>query len=107
MKTVALAILLVLGGGLSIFAQDKPSDNPKSVITKKALQDRLAGLEKGRDQTLADLQAYDGAIQECKYWIGKFEAANKESGKDESAKPKAAPEKKSDAPKKEDKPRGK
>ena len=38
-------------------------------ITAQALELRLAELERGRTQALANLHAYDGAIQECQYWL--------------------------------------
>jgi len=101
MKIVTLAVLLVLGGCLSMSAQDNSLKEAKPAITKQAFQDRLAGLEKGRAQALADLSAYDGAIQECQYWLEQVEkaeaeakAAPKEKPKDESKQPEPKEQKK-------------
>ena len=39
------------------------------------LQSRLATLNAGRDQLVADLHAQSGAIQECEYWHRKVNEA--------------------------------
>ena len=65
MQRVALALLLVLGGCLVGFAQNsKPSP-----ITKEVLELRLAALQRDRLQAIANVNAYDGAIQECQFWL--------------------------------------
>mgnify|MGYP001581135598 CR=1 FL=1 len=67
-RTISLALLflLILGG---CFCHASAQTSGKYPITVEALEARLAGLEKGRAQTLANLSAYDGAIQECHYWL--------------------------------------
>ena len=70
----SLALLLVLGGCLTVSAQ---SSEP-SPITREALLDRLEALERDREQVIANINAYDGAIQECKYWIEQLENAEEE-----------------------------
>ena len=42
-------------------------------MTKDLLQQRLEKLEADRNQLLANLNAYDGAIQEAKYWLTQLE----------------------------------
>jgi len=39
------------------------------VITYKMLSERLAKLKAEREQLLANLNAYNGAIQDCEYWL--------------------------------------
>ena len=59
------AALLVLGGCLLVSAQSsKP--NP---ITRETMEQRLGALERDRAKVIANINAYDGAIQEIKYWI--------------------------------------
>ena len=70
---VALALLLVLGGCLTVSAQaSKPP-----LIDREALLDRLEVLQRDRAQVIANINAYDGAIQECKYWLEQLELAEK------------------------------
>ncbi|KKN66893.1 hypothetical protein LCGC14_0466680 [marine sediment metagenome] len=74
MQRFALALLLVLGGCLAGFAQNsKPS-----LITKEALELRLAALQRDRAQAIANVNAYDGAIQECNFWIELLKDAEQE-----------------------------
>lgn len=63
------------------FSQDKPKEAEKPVITLESLQTRLESLNKGREQAIATVNAYDGAIQECNYWISVL--TPKEEKKDE------------------------
>jgi len=98
MRQVALAfcVLAVFGLGL---AQDKKPDAP-SPITKPAIQQRLQYLQAGREQALANLNAFNGAIQECQYWLGQIDAAEKAAA--EKPKPDPGP---SDAQPAEPKPK--
>ena len=74
MQRVALALLLVLGGCLAGFAQNsKPSP-----ITKEVLELRLVALERDRAQAIANVNAYDGAIQECQFWLELLKDAEQE-----------------------------
>lgn len=43
------------------------------MITLEMMQERLANLQEERDQLQKNLYAYDGAIQDCQYWIGQLE----------------------------------
>lgn len=38
-------------------------------MTKEQIQDRITKLETERDQLKTTLIAYEGAIQDCKYWL--------------------------------------
>jgi len=51
-------------------------------MTIDALRERLAKLQAERDQLQANLNAYEGAIQECQYWLKQLQEAT-ESGADE------------------------
>jgi len=81
MKTVALTVVLVvvLGGQRFMLAQDEISSKKiePQTITLEQLRNRLGGLEAGKAQAIANLQAQEGAIEECKYWIGVLERAEK------------------------------
>lgn len=61
-----LAITLLIIVGAMVYAQ-APAAQPQ--ITKAVLKARLAELQRGRDQAMADVNAYNGAIQECQYWM--------------------------------------
>lgn len=58
-------------------------------ITKEALEQRLAQLQKGRDEILVELHATSGAIQEVEFWLATLETLEKkdEEVKDGSNKP--------------------
>lgn len=74
MQRIALVLLLLLGGCLAVFAQNsKPSP-----ITKEALEQRLAALQRDRTQAVANVNAYDGAIQECRFWLELLKDAEQE-----------------------------
>ncbi len=74
MQRFALVLLLLLGGCLAAFAQNsKPSP-----ITKEALEQRLAALKRDRTQAVANVNAYDGAIQECQFWLELLKDAEEE-----------------------------
>jgi peptidoglycan hydrolase CwlO-like protein len=65
-------------------------------VTREQLEKRLAELHAGREQALANVHAFDGAIQECQHWIDelKVEAAKSKSPVE------AKPQEKSKAPEK-------
>ena len=48
--------------------------------------DRLEVLERDRAQVIANINAYDGAIQECKYWLEQLKLAEKEKKEEEEVK---------------------
>jgi len=68
--------LLIVGAGLA----QKESKPP---ITKEALQQRLGQLQQAREQAIANVNALNGAIQECTYWIDQIEMAEKTSKSEE------------------------
>ena len=72
--------LLIVGAGLA----QKESKPP---ITKEVLQQRLGQLQQAREQAIANVNALNGAIQECTYWIDQIEAAEKPPVKIEEKKP--------------------
>lgn len=89
-----LGLILLVGGDFQAETQPdgKPAhEKPATVIgiSKEALQERLGKLNQGRDNALATLQAYDGAIQECQHWIDYLEKQKKEAqeAEKESKKP--------------------
>jgi hypothetical protein len=46
-------------------------------MDKEKLQKRLELLKKQREQLLANISAYNGAIEECKYWLKEIELSDK------------------------------
>jgi hypothetical protein len=60
-----------------------PSKSPdaSALITQSVIEERLAELEKGRTQAAANLHAFDGAIQECQYWLNLVKAKAAEAKK--------------------------
>jgi len=42
-------------------------------MDKTQVQDRIKQLETEREQVKATLLAYEGAIQDCNYWLSKME----------------------------------
>jgi hypothetical protein len=44
------------------------------MITEAQIQERLTKLNAERDQMLANLNVYNGAIQDCEYWLAAFKA---------------------------------
>jgi hypothetical protein len=73
MRRIVMAICILAAACLAP-AQDKKPETP---ITRAMLDQRLGQLKAAREQALANLNAYDGAIQECNYWISQIEAAEK------------------------------
>lgn len=43
-------------------------------ITKEAVKERLDLLEKERIQQMANLNALNGAIEDCKFWLSQLDA---------------------------------
>lgn len=71
MKTL---IIFLLAMAAVVSAQTTANPAPPSatipaVVTQIDVEARLTELERGRAQALANLHAYDGAIQECQYWL--------------------------------------
>ena len=70
----------ILGGCLALSAQvAKPAapDPAKSepVITRAQLEQHLADLKAGKEQAVANVNAFEGAIQECQHWLDAIKAA--------------------------------
>lgn len=42
-------------------------------MTKEQIQDRIKALVKERDQLVGTLHAFEGAIQDCNYWLQQLE----------------------------------
>lgn len=78
--SLLLAACLICGAPL--LAQQKPE---KKGITKEALEQRLKQLQTGRIQAVANLNAFDGAIQECQHWLDELNAAEAEKAKTSEA----------------------
>lgn len=47
-------------------------------MTKDQILDRIKILETEREQAKAMLSAYDGALQDCKYWLEQLEEKKEE-----------------------------
>jgi hypothetical protein len=44
-------------------------------ITKETVQKRLQALIQKRDELTANVNAYNGAIEDCQYWLGEIQKA--------------------------------
>ena len=77
MKKLRILVLLLVVSLSFVSAQapaKKPEPLPASpetaqIITKELLQKRLAELQQGREQAIANVNAFNGAISECEYWL--------------------------------------
>ena len=69
-KVILFVVLLVTLAGFGI-SQNDVSAKPEITIEK--LQKRLKELEGAREQILANLNAVNGAIEDCKYWMTELE----------------------------------
>jgi CHASE1-domain containing sensor protein len=76
---VLLVILLLTLAGFGLAQKNEPA---KPVITVEKLQKRLSDLEAAKIQALANLNAINGAIEDCKYWIGELEGTSEEDATD-------------------------
>lgn len=47
--------------------------NKETVMTRQQIEDRIKNLETEREQMRSTLVAYEGAIQDCKYWLAQLE----------------------------------
>jgi len=75
----------------------QPQSAPPPVFTKELFQQRIAYLEHQRDQMIANVNALDGAIQECAFWLKQLEEAEKKA-KEEKKELQKSPDKKSEKP---------
>ena len=82
-RIIGLLLAFLLCGCLLAFGQDKQE---KKGVTKEALQARLAALQQGRDQALANYNAILGAIQLCQDLLGELNAAEKADNAKAAAK---------------------
>ena len=55
-------------------------------ITRESVEKRLAGLKEAKEQAVANLNAMNGAIQDCQFWLDQL-AAKPEASKREAPKP--------------------
>ena len=55
------------GTGAWVTSTDKPA------ITRQMLEQRLAELKAGKEQAVANVNAFEGAIQECSHWLDLLE----------------------------------
>jgi hypothetical protein len=80
----------VLAAGLLVGGQQAPAP-PALVqtITVTMLEQRLADLKAGKEQAVANVNAFEGAIQECQHWLDALKA-----GQAAPPKPAPTPEKK-------------
>jgi hypothetical protein len=81
MKLPILCAIIAIGLVAMAFSQDKAKEPVRPTITLESLHARLDILTKERDQAIATVNAYDGAIQEVSYWINQL--TPKEVKKDE------------------------
>ena len=81
MRSAILAILL-LGGSLAMSSQAIQPAPPalpaksESVVTRAQLEQRLVDLKAAKEQAIANVNAFEGAIQECQRWIDQLQAAD-------------------------------
>jgi len=52
----------------------------EQIMNKTKIQDRIKLLETERDQVKASLVAYEGAIQDCQYWLKQLEEPEVKNG---------------------------
>jgi hypothetical protein len=52
------------------------------MITREMIDARRVQLESERDELIAKLHAYTGALQDCEYWLAQF-TKDEETQKDE------------------------
>lgn len=113
MTKAALVALLLLGGVLSVSAQGPPPAQDGIPIEKlfpgakvaakpagatvEALRKRLQDLLLDRERAIANVNALEGAIQECEYWLSEVQAAEK--AKAEAPKVEQKPDPKAKPPK--------
>lgn len=74
-------LLTVLLTGVMIYPQTPPQ------TIKAALEARLVELQQGRDQAMANVNAYNGAIQECQHWLDWLDKQGTSSNKSKQPAP--------------------
>ncbi len=60
-------------------------------MTKEKLEDRIKQLETEREQLKTTLIAYEGALQDCKYWLDELTRTQEASTKKEVDGGKSSP----------------
>lgn len=93
-------LFLLLGAGLA-FAQEsfpgaKPGQpaapaKPAAVITQQQLESRLAELQRGKEQAVATVNAYIGAIEQIQRLLDELKSADSPKPKPANPKPTNAP----------------
>jgi hypothetical protein len=80
------ACILALLGGVTFAQQPAPQQGtgrasapPPATITRQQLEDRLVELKRGRDQAMANVNAFLGSIQEVEHWLAELAAADRAS----------------------------
>ena len=54
------------------------------MITREEIERRLNQLKAERDRLIANLNAYNGAIQDCEYWLGLMDERSAPESRQES-----------------------
>lgn len=44
-------------------------------ITKERVEERIADLERQKEQAVANINAVEGALQDCRFWLEQLAAA--------------------------------
>ncbi len=87
MKVVRWLLLVAL---LATAVLVRADGAPPGPVTKEALRQRIAELDKMREQAIANVNAISGAIQECEHWMAVIEerekAQKEKPGKEEKKK---------------------
>lgn len=69
LRSLLLCVLLLLGGWLWLSAQDSKEVSAPPTVSLKLLENRLAELQRSREQLVANIHAHDGAIEEVQRLI--------------------------------------
>ncbi len=78
-----LFVVFFILGGLLLAQAPSPTPAPPA-ITREQLQARLEDLQHGKEQAIANVNAFVGAIQETQHWLDELKAAE---AKPAAAKP--------------------
>lgn len=72
-KAIAVILLLCLVGLVCAQTQTTSTPatvpTPKTMISRADLEKRLSELKTQHEQTIAQVHAIEGAIQDCQYWL--------------------------------------
>jgi hypothetical protein len=94
MRKAVLTVLL-MGGCLWLPAQtvqpalpSTTAPNSEPAVTRAQLEQRLIDLKAGKEQAVANVNAFEGAIQECSHWLDILNAAEQSKKTDAVPAPK-------------------